>query len=61
MVQIHRFCELSINVEMVLEYNSQKPLSTSNGFGVQLTETDPYFFNSWKPSNTSNSFGLQLT
>jgi len=26
---------------MVLEYNSQKPLSTSNDFGVQLTETGP--------------------
>jgi len=24
---------------MVLEYNSHKPLSTSNGFGVQLTKT----------------------
>ncbi|KEH21783.1 translation initiation factor IF-3, putative [Medicago truncatula] len=38
-----------INSEMVLEYNSQKPfpqqngcwkpLNTSNGFGIQLTET----------------------
>jgi len=26
---------------MVLEYNSHKPLSTSNNFGVQLTETNP--------------------
>jgi len=30
-----------INLKMVLEYNSQKPLNTSNGFGVQLTETGP--------------------
>jgi len=25
--------------KMVLEYNSQKPFSLQNGFGVQLTET----------------------
>jgi hypothetical protein len=35
---------------MVLEYNSHKPFSQQNGFGVQLTEL-----------NDGNGFGVQLT
>jgi len=30
-----------MNLEIVFEYNSQKPLSIYNGFGVQLIETGP--------------------
>jgi len=30
---------IDVHKHMLLEYNSQKLLSISNGFGVQLTET----------------------
>jgi len=46
--------------EIVLEYNSQKPLNTFNGFGVQQKRVLS-FFTCWKPLSTSNGFGVQLT
>ena len=46
---------------MVLKYNSQKPLTTSNGFRVQLTETGVLNFFHLLKTSTSNGFGVQLT